>query len=307
MKNIFAVKLIAILFVAYALASAVSAQSKNPSYLRGIELFQNADYSSALDQFKQAAQESPGNVPVQLWLGLSYAALDNFDKPQDIWRAGIGDEKWENVVWALKGLAFWKQNQKNNAVYYFKQCVASNQNYQFCRNLWDQINNDEDIPLISDWAMVVGLQKTEKTSVNSSNNSTARNEKNVPTDESAAQTSGAKPSGGLWRGTISNGYKGQTLTFRVSADGKTISDITFQGYLQCTGSRIEDTQLAPLRNVAVSGGSFEDTQLNGGAKVRFDFNGTFTSATTASGTYRVMSDTDCDTYKLNWTATRVGN
>ncbi len=102
-----------------------------------------------------------------------------------------------------------------------------------------------------------------------------------------------------------NGYKGQTLSFRVSADGMTISDVAFQGYLICTGSRTQNTQLAPLRNITVSGGSFDDTQLNGGAMVKFIFNGTFTAATTASGTYRTVAD-GCDTYKLNWTASRVG-
>ncbi len=125
-------------------------------------------------------------------------------------------------------------------------------------------------------------------------------------DESPA--TGTIPSSGLWRGNITNSLKGQTISFRVSSDGTTISEVAFKGYLSCDGNRrIEDTELAPLNDTLIESGGFEDTQLNGGAKVRFDFTGTFTSTTTAEGTYRVMCDTTCDTYKLTWTASRVEN
>jgi hypothetical protein len=135
-----------------------------------------------------------------------------------------------------------------------------------------------------------------------SNEVTSKNQ----TEINSTQDSGAKPGGGLWKATISNGYKGQTLSFRVSADGKIISGVAFKGYLICRGSRIEDTQLAPLKNIVITDDSFADKQLYEG-QIRIDFNGTFTSATDASGTYRVMSSTDSDTYELKWTASRAVN
>ena len=74
------------------------AQSQNPNFLLGVAQFEAQDYRAAQQSFKQAAHESPGNVPINLWLGLSHTALDDGWTSDDIWRAGIGDENWEAAV-----------------------------------------------------------------------------------------------------------------------------------------------------------------------------------------------------------------
>jgi tetratricopeptide (TPR) repeat protein len=290
------------------LSPGAAAQSKNASFQRGIELFQAADYSAALEEFKQTAQASSSNVPIQLWLGLSYTALDNESKAQDIWRAGIGDQKWEAAVWALKGLAYWKQNQKQSAVYYFKEAQPSQTGYQINRQLLERINNDEDMPPPGEWAQIVGLLKAEK----SVNNQAPRKTAASPDDLTppVEKNSGAKPRGGLWRGTITNQKGDQTITFRVSADGSMISDITFVGYWRCPNAMnpTQSTRNAPPDDVAVTGGAFSSTQNDKPSRLWYQFIGEFSSATQASGSIRIAyAGTECDTWKLQWTASRVGN
>lgn len=286
-----------------ALIVSASAQSKVATFQVGIESFQVANYSAALEQFKQADQQSPSNVSVQLWLGLAYTALDNEDKAQDIWRAGIGDPKWESVTWALKGLAFWKLGQKNNAVDYFRQADKSKPYYDFCQRLLASVNNDDEMPPISDWAHASGLLKIEKTGTSISVKAPPPNG-SLPPRETTAQTSGTKPSGGQWRGTVTNQKGNQTITFRVSGDGRTISDITFVGYWRCSG-RTGSTRNAPPQNVSISDGAFSSTQNDKPSRLWYEFIGEFSSATTAAGTLRMaFAGTECDTYKLQWTASR---
>lgn len=288
---------------ALTLIVSTSAQSKVSSFQAGIESFQAADYSGALEQLREVAQQSPSNVPVQLWLGLAYTALDNEDKAQDIWRAGIGDPKWESVTWALKGLAFWKLGQKTDAAYYFKQAEKSKPNYEICQRLLAGVNNDEDMPPISDWAQASGLQKIERTAASSSTKTTLPINSPPPIDKTS-KTSGTRPSGGLWRGTVTNQKGNQTVSFRVSGDGQTISDITFVGYWRCSG-RTESTRNAPPEDVRISGGSFSSTQNDKPSRLWYQFIGEFSSNSTATGRLRMaFAGTECDTYRLQWTASR---
>lgn len=301
-------------------ATAQTSNRYGGSYAKGVKLFYAEDYAGAGDEFEKALAENPANHAAYLWQGLVFTAMGELDgRASNIWLKMPYDEKWKSTFRYFMGLGYWQQGSTNSAKYWFKETMnhpevpAAGLAQTALKSLLD----DGEAPPIQVWATLARLPgaKTEKDFAgedepDETSSDSSQNSKPVApakrTAASANNSSGAKPAGGLWKALISNGYKGQTLSFRVSADGKTIFDITFKGYLQCRGSRIEDTQLAPLKNVTISGGSFEDTQLNGGAKVRFDFSGTFASASSASGTYRVMSDTDCDTYKLNWTATRVG-
>lgn len=106
-------------------------------------------------------------------------------------------------------------------------------------------------------------------------------------------------------GTFSNGMKGAKLTFTLSADGKSISDVTFIGYWRCSG-KLELTTLGPSRAVNVQNGNISAIVVepeNGGATaMRYEINGTI-KGNQASGTFRMnLNALGCDTYKLNWTA-----
>jgi hypothetical protein len=311
-------KIFTLLLIVCAFAFNASAQTSNRyggSFAKGVQLFYAEDYTGAVNAFEKAEVENPGNHAAYLWHGLAYTALGELDtKAANIWITKMPyDENAKNMYRFFMGLGYWREGNTSQAKYWLKETFNHKETpaYKLGQAALNSLLEDADVPPIQTWATIAKLPgaKTEK-------DLTAEDQPDEKSTEEANKaekdqprptpTSGAKPAGGLWRATISNGYKGQTLSFRVSPDGRTISAVAFQGYLICRGSRTENTQLAPLKNVAVSGGAFADTQLNGGAMVRFEFNGTFTSANTASGTYRVMSGTDCDTYKLNWTASRVG-
>lgn len=313
MKNKILTKTTATLFIVFALAFTVAAQNRyGGSFAKGVELFYQKDYSGAINAFEKAEVENPGNHAAYLWHGMAVAANDNADNAGTIWLKMPWDTNSVMIQRFLQGLAYWREGRTNPAKYWFEETknYKETQGYKLSQVALKALLNNEEVPPIEVWATLASLPGAKKTgdfAGEDEDSKPAPQNDQATTDNSKSVSSGTKPSGGLWRATISNGYKGQTLSFRVSANGKMISDITFQGYLQCRGSRIENTELAPLENVAVSGGTFDSTQLNGGAQVRFDFNGVFNSATTASGSYRVMSSTDCDTYKLNWTASRVGN
>lgn len=111
---------------------------------------------------------------------------------------------------------------------------------------------------------------------------------------------GTRPQAGMWEATVSNGFKGDKLTFRVAADGATIQDVVFTGNWRCSGStKIMDVPHVP-GTFAVTAGAFSEVKRE--PYLAWTFEGRFNSATEATGSFRTEYDTDCDTYKLNWTA-----
>lgn len=306
-------KTIICLLIICACVFAASAQTSNRysgSYAKGVQLFYAGDYAGAITEFEKAEADNPANHAAYLWHGLAYAALGDLDgKASNIWLKMPYDEKWKSTYRYFMGLGYWKAGETGNAKYWLNEAIKHPEvpASKLAQTALKSLLDDGEAPPIEVWATLASLPgaKSAKDFAKEDEDSSEITNENQ-SDSEQTETSGAKPSGGLWRATISNGYKGQTLSFRVSSNGTTISDVAFQGYLICSGSRTENTQLAPLRNISISGGSFEDTQLNSGAKVKFIFNGTFSGATTASGTYRAIAD-GCDTYKLNWTASRFGN
>lgn len=127
----------------------------------------------------------------------------------------------------------------------------------------------------------------------------------APPDARNQQASGTSPRRGLWRGKVSNQGGDQTITFLVSADGSTVSEITFVGYWRCPKAMnpTQSTRLAPPNKVAVSGGAFSTTQNDKPSRTWYQFIGDFTSATAATGSIRIAyAGGECDTYKLQWTA-----
>lgn len=109
-----------------------------------------------------------------------------------------------------------------------------------------------------------------------------------------------------FEGVISNGMKGDKISFDISADGKKLENLTFIGYWRCAG-RLESTTTGPdgafdIVNGKVSGHISEPP--NGGSTAwRFDLDATI-KGNKAEGTFRMnINNLGCDTYKLNWTAT----
>jgi len=117
---------------------------------------------------------------------------------------------------------------------------------------------------------------------------------------------GANPMAGKWEATVSNGYKGDKLTFTVAPDGKTIKNVEFKGYWRGS-SGIELLQhLDPPNPFKVTKGGFSGVQQVEQASMWWEFTGRFITATTAEGTYRAaFAGGSSDTYQLKWTAKRV--
>ena len=129
----------------------------------------------------------------------------------------------------------------------------------------------------------------------------------VTEKQATAAPTGANPSAGRWEATVTNGYKGDKITFTVAADGKTIKDVAFVGYWK-SSSGIEQLQhLDPPNPFVVTKGGFSAVQQVEKARMWWEFTGRFTTATTAEGSYRAAyAGGSSDTYKLKWTAKKIG-
>ncbi|MFC4639307.1 hypothetical protein [Deinococcus hohokamensis] len=127
----------------------------------------------------------------------------------------------------------------------------------------------------------------------------------------APAQAGAAPRGGVYRGELKGDFKGTTISFQVSADGRTISNVQMTGYWRCSDSLSNTTYKTNPRLVGGLGALPDPVAVRQGAfdvemkrpYLVWNFAGRFTSATTAQGTFMVQS-TDCTSYKLSFTATR---
>lgn len=126
--------------------------------------------------------------------------------------------------------------------------------------------------------------------------------------ESVPSVAGANPMAGRWEATVTNGYKGDKLFFTVSADGKRITNVVFKGYWKdpTLGLALVE-HLNPPNPFPVTKGAFGAVQQVETARMWWEFIGVFTSPTVAEGSYRAAYAGGVnDTYKLKWTAKRVG-
>lgn len=115
----------------------------------------------------------------------------------------------------------------------------------------------------------------------------------------------APPQPTHWTGTISNGMKGDKISFDVAPDGKSISNLTFRGYWRCAG-KLEQTTAGPKQPFAIQNGKTSGIVVDppgGGATAwRYEFSGSIGKAT-GQGSFRMnINGLGCDTYLLNWTA-----
>lgn len=109
-----------------------------------------------------------------------------------------------------------------------------------------------------------------------------------------------------FKGAFSNGMKGDSIFFTVSADGKKLSNLTFKGYWRCSG-KLEQTLTGPDGSYVIINGKAQghiSEPPNGGSTAwRFDIDAAI-NGNKASGTFRMnINNLGCDTYLLKFTAT----
>lgn len=108
-----------------------------------------------------------------------------------------------------------------------------------------------------------------------------------------------------FRGAISNGMKGDSISFDISADGTQLSNLTFKGYWRCSG-RLESVLTGPEGAFTITNSKVDDhiSEPPGGGSTawRFDLQASIDD-NTAEGTFRMnINNLGCDSYKLKWTA-----
>lgn len=127
-----------------------------------------------------------------------------------------------------------------------------------------------------------------------------------PTATAKPQAPSARPSGnvgGTYSGKVQRGY---TITFRVSPDGKQISDVRARALTDCGTGRSSDTTFAPDTTFAVG----PDGRFAGEGEYqpgfRYEFAGQLSGAS-ATGYLRdssIVVGAVCDTHRLEWAAKR---
>ncbi len=115
---------------------------------------------------------------------------------------------------------------------------------------------------------------------------------------------------GLWTGPVSCGYKGDSISFMVSADGQQIGDVTFSGYWRCKDgsssfSNIKRMDVGHVPGVFRTGsdGSFSEEKRE--PYLLWTLAGQADGPARASGTVRIEYAAECDTFRLEWAAQPV--
>ncbi len=109
-----------------------------------------------------------------------------------------------------------------------------------------------------------------------------------------------------FKGAFSNGMKGDSLSFDLSADGKTITNLLFKGYWRCNGKLEQQRGVGPDGTFKVVNGKVDghisEPPDGGSTAWRFDLNATIIGSK-ASGTFRMnINNLGCDTYLLKFEA-----
>ncbi|RYY50034.1 MAG: hypothetical protein EOO06_05165 [Chitinophagaceae bacterium] len=143
-------------------------------------------------------------------------------------------------------------------------------------------------------------------SLASCNNNPASEIKNGNNPAAPAELSAPNKGPLHFRGAISNGMKGDSISFDVSADGKKLENLLFKGYWRCSGNLEQQPNAGPQGAFNIVNGKVDDhisEPPNGGSTAwRFDLKADI-GAAKASGTFRMnINNLGCDTYVLKWTA-----
>jgi len=120
------------------------------------------------------------------------------------------------------------------------------------------------------------------------------------------QTPGAPAPGIRYQGTFSNGMKGDTISFMLAADGKSISGLTFKGYWRCAGKLQPLADVGPRGTYTVTGGRIAgrlcEGSQKGGPDNCFELSGQVNGAA-ANGKLRLTDKAKgCDSGPLVWSA-----
>ncbi|GAB3853555.1 hypothetical protein GCM10028822_22450 [Hymenobacter terrigena] len=117
--------------------------------------------------------------------------------------------------------------------------------------------------------------------------------------------------GTLFKGKFLNGMKGDSLSFVLAPDGKTVSNFTFNGYWRCDGKLERQRAAGPTKgSFTVTNGTIAGRLCeppNGGATAWcFDVGGQI-AGKNATGRFRMnINALRCDSYELKWEAVAVG-
>lgn len=106
---------------------------------------------------------------------------------------------------------------------------------------------------------------------------------------------------------ISNGMKGDSIFFDVSADRKKLSNLMFKGYWRCSGKLTQERAAGPKGSFDVVSdkidGVISEPPGGGSTSWRFELHATL-SGNKASGTFRMnINNLGCDSYVLKFEGT----
>lgn len=106
---------------------------------------------------------------------------------------------------------------------------------------------------------------------------------------------------------ISNGMKGDSLFFTISADRKKLSDLMFKGYWRCSGTLTQERAAGPKGTFEVVNdkidGVISEPPGGGSTSWRFELHATL-DGNKAMGTFRMnINNLGCDSYVLKFEGT----
>lgn len=106
---------------------------------------------------------------------------------------------------------------------------------------------------------------------------------------------------------ISNGMKGDSLFFDISADRKKLSNLTFKGYWRCSGTLTQERAAGPKGSFDVVNnkvdGAIAEPPGGGATSWRFELHTTL-DGNKATGTFRMnINNLGCDSYVLKFEGT----
>lgn len=128
------------------------------------------------------------------------------------------------------------------------------------------------------------------------------NETIDPSINTPAETTAIKH----FKGALEGGFKGDSIFFDISADGKKLQNLTFKGYWRCSGKLEQIRAVGPEGSFdvinGIAKGHISDPPNGGSTAWRFDIDATI-KGNTATGTFRMnINNLGCDTYLLKFKA-----
>jgi hypothetical protein len=114
----------------------------------------------------------------------------------------------------------------------------------------------------------------------------------------------APPKGTHWTGSATTGQQENKIDFVVSADGKHLSGLTFDGFWNCSKQQAKRT-LGPQEIFEIHDGKVSGIvqDVPGGGIIRFVLQGDFKAKTPSKQAFRMnLSASPCETYSVQWVA-----